>query len=304
VAECLALRDPMRYAVSPFDASELYQGEGTYIYAAPILVDGRAVGGVGVVFDSAPQFEAMLRASLPDTAGAVAAFCQPGGGVISRTGDLPVTLPANLLALQRGQSWSGVLAENGQCFVVGAAAGSGYREFKTTDGHDETVIGLVVIPCGDRAAPHVVAAPQIASVGDGAEVATFLIGDHLLGVLASDVVECIEVASAVRVWRGGFAQRHVGFVTWNDMALPLLDIAADINAVGAPQRHALVLKSASQSFGLLVSELGPVADMKLTEERGLTGNSHATKLISQLARSGSVFIPVLSTDAMFDGSTG
>ena len=147
-------------------------------------------------------------------------------------------------------------------------------------------------------------APQIANVDGGAEIATFLIGEHLLGVPASEVVECIEVAAAVRVWRGGFAQRHVGFVTWNDVALPLVDIAADVDAAGAAQRHALVLKAGAQSFGLLVSELGPVADMKLTEERGLTGKGDASKLIAQLARSGSVFIPVLSPDAIFGGPAG
>jgi hypothetical protein len=122
-------------------------------------------------------------------------------------------------------------------------------------------------------------------------------------VPASDVIECIEVTAAVRVWRGGFAQRHVGFVTWNDMALPLVDIAADVNALGAAQRHALVLQAGAQWFGLLVSELGPVADMKLSDERGLTGRGDVTKLISQLARSGSVFIPVLSPEAIFGGAT-
>jgi hypothetical protein len=303
VDDCLKLRDPMRYVVSPFEASDLYADRGTYIYAAPILVDGRAVGGVGIVFDSEPQFEAMLQAALPATAGSVAAFCRPDGAVISRTADLPVALPANLLALRPGQSWSGVLTEQGQCFVVGATAGEGYREFKTSDHYVEPVIGVVVIPCGTMTDRQATTAPQIANVTEGAEVATFLIGDQLLGVLASDIVECIEVSAAVRVWRGGFAQRHVGFVTWNDMALPLVDIAADVNAAGAPQRHALVLRSGDQSFGLLVSDLGPVALMRLTEERGLTGRGDATKLISQLARSGSVFIPVLAADALFGGAT-
>jgi hypothetical protein len=304
VGECLSLRDPMAYSVSGFEASPLYGGAGTYVYAAPILVDGSAVGGVALVFDSTPQFEAMLRAALPEAAGAVAAFCRPDGIAISRTGDLPVTLPASVLALGPGQSWSGVLTEAGQCFVVGATAGSGYREFKMSDGYVEPVIGVVVIACGQPFARRVVNAPQIANVGDGIEIATFLIGEHLMGVLAGDVVECIEVTAAVRVWRGGFAQRHVGFVTWNDMALPLVDIAADVDAVGANHRHALVLRAGQQTFGLLVSELGPVADMKLTEERGLTGNGDVTKLISQLARSGSVFIPVLSPDAVFGGAAG
>ncbi len=299
VGDCLKLRDPMRYAVSPFEASDLYGGAGTYVYATPILAAGSAVGGVALVFDSTPQFEAMLRAALPATAGSAAAFCRPDGAGISRTGELPVTLPASVLSLAPGRSWAGVLTEAGQCFVVGATCGSGYREFKASDGYDEPVIGVVVIPCGQAVGRHVAPAPQIASVEGGAEIATFLIGEHLLGVLASDVVECIEVAAAVRVWRGGFAQRHVGFVTWNDMALPLVDIAADVDAPGAAQRHALVLKAGQQSFGLLVSELGPVADMKLTEERGLTGKGDASKLIAQLARSGSVFIPVLSPDAIF-----
>jgi chemotaxis signal transduction protein len=304
VADCLKLRDPIRYAVSPFEASDLYGGAGTYVYAAPILAGGSAVGGVALVFDGTPQFEAMLRAALPATAGAAAAFCRPDGTVISRTGELPVTLPANVLSLAPGQSWAGVLTEAGQCFVVGATAGSGYREFKASDGYDEPVIGVVVTPCGQPIDRRVTAAPQIAGVEGGAEIATFLIGEHLLGVPASQVVECIEVAAAVRVWRGGFAQRHVGFVTWNDMALPLVDIAADVDAAGAAQRHALVLKAGQQPFGLLVSELGPVADMKLTEERGLTGQGGASKLIAQLARSGSVFIPVLSPEAIFGGTAG
>ena len=176
VGDCLKLRDPMRYVVSPFEASALYGGAGTYVYAAPVLVGGNAVGGVALVFDSTPQFEAMLRAALPETAGAVAAFCRADGTVISRTGELPVTLPTRVLSLAAGQSWSGVLAEAGHSFVVGATAGSGYREFKTRDGYDEPVIGVVVIPCGQAVDRHVAAAPQIASVEGGAEVATFLIG--------------------------------------------------------------------------------------------------------------------------------
>ena len=304
VAECLKLRDPMRYAVSPFEASAPYGGADTYVFAAPVLVDGRAMGGVALVFDGTPQFEAMLRAALPTAAGAVAAFCRPDGVIVSRTGDLPVTLPAALLGLAPGQSWSGVLTQAGKCFVVGATAGSGYREFKTSDGYAEPVIGVVAIPCGEPFTRRVASAPQIAGVGDGIEIATFLIGEHLLGVLAADVVECIEVTAAVRVWRGGFAQRHVGFVTWNDTALPLVDVAADLAAPGATHRHALVLRAGQHTFGLLVSELGPVTDMTLTEERGLTGKGDATKLIAQLARSGSVFIPVLSPDAIFGRPAG
>jgi hypothetical protein len=65
-----------------------------------------------------------------------------------------------------------------------------------------------------------------------------------------------------------------------------------------------VLRAGTQAFGLLVSELGPVADMKLSEERGLTGQGDLLRLVAQLARSGPVLIPVLSPDAIFGGPAG
>jgi len=304
VQECLALRDPMRWAVSPFEAGTLYRDAGTWVFAAPVLVDGRAVGGVAAVFDATPQVEAMLREALPETPGSIVAFCLRDGSVVGRTGELPVTLPTGVVSLAPGQSWAGMLAEAGRCFIVGATAGSGYREFVHGDGGVEPVIGVVVIPCGQVAEPPEAATPRVANVDGGVEIATFLVGEHLMGVQAAEVVECIEVTAAVRVWRGGFAQRHVGFVTWNDMALPLVDIAADVGAAGAAQRHAIVLRAGTQAFGLLVSELGPVADMKLSEERGLTGQGDIARLVAQLARSGPVLVPVLSPDAIFGGPAG
>ena len=239
--------------------------------------------------DTAAPVDVRLREALPAQPGAVAACCTRDGTIVGRTGDLPVALPASVLSLAPGDAWSGVLAEGTERFVVGAAAGRVRGD----------TIAVVVIPCGHAVDRRVPAAPQVANVEGGTEIATFLIGGHLLGVPAIEVVECIEVAAAVRVWRGGFAQRHVGFVTWNDVALPLVDIADALGVAGATQRHALVLRSGDQAFGLLVSELGPVADMQLTEERGLAGQGAAAKLISQLARSGAVFIPVLAPDAIF-----
>jgi len=166
------------------------------------------------------------------------------------------------------------------------------------------VVGVVVIPCGQGVDDADAAPPRVANVPDGVEIATILIGDQLLGVPAREVVECIEVTAAVRVWRGGFAQRHVGFVTWNDRALPLVDIAADVGAAGAAHRHAVVLRAGAQAYGLLVSDLGPVADMKLGEDRGLAGQGGLTRLVAQLARSGSTLIPVLSPEAIFGGPAG
>jgi chemotaxis signal transduction protein len=93
-------------------------------------------------------------------------------------------------------------------------------------------------------------------------------------------------------------------VTWREAALPLLDVGADINVPAARHRHAIVLRAGEHVFGLLVSELGPIAHMKLTEDRSRAGGPEASRLISQLARSGSTFLPVLSPDAVFGGAVG
>lgn len=272
--------------------------------ASSLLDEARRLSGVAVgLFDRGLQDGVdnghvgdRLGATVPGWPGSVAACCRPDGTVIARTGELPVTLPAGVLSLAPGQSWSGVLAEGRERFAVGATAAGGRDA--------EALVGIVVVPCGRAMDRRVATVPEIADVAGGASIATFLIGEHLLGVPAQDAVECIPVTPAVRVWRGGFAQRHAGFVTWNDTALPVVDIAADVNACGAAQRHALVLKAGSEAFGLLVSELGPVADMQLTEERGHAGRHHASRLITQLARSGPVFIPVLSPEAIFGGPAG
>jgi chemotaxis signal transduction protein len=289
VADCLATDDPTRCATSPFAPNPLYGGATTCIFAAPVLEQGRAIGGVALVLDAAPQLEAMLHAALPDAAGAVAAFCRPDGTSIGRTGDLPVALPAAVLALEPGQSWTGVLSEGGERFIVGATAA----------GEGPAAIAIVVVPGGTPSSPAADAVPELPSVAGGVEIATFLIGNQLLGVPANAVVECIEITAAVRVWRGGFAQRHAGFIHRNEVALPLVDIAADVNASpDAAHRHAIVLQAGGREFGLLVSELGPVAGMKLSEERAAAGGSGATRLISQLGRAGPVLLPVLSPDAI------
>lgn len=304
VADALALREAGRCVTTAFAASPLQDGAPTCIVAAPLLAQGRAVGGIGLVLDARPRLESILRQALPEIAGAVAAFCRPDGVVIARTGELPVALPGSVLVLAPGHAWAGVLVEDGRCFVVGAAALAQALGGEPAHG-GAAVVGVVVVPCGAPVAPAAGAVPEIASLHDGTEIATFLVGGKLLGVPAAAVVECIEVAAAVRVWRGGFAQRHAGYVTWNDMALPLVDIAADVEAgPGVVHRHAIVLRSGGQEFGLLVSELGPIAAMQLSEERGLAGGGDATRLIGQLARAGSVLLPVLSPQALLGRGRG
>ena len=67
VPQTLGLSNSQAYSVSKFEPTHLYGGKLTYIYGAVITEpnSNKVCGGIGVVFDSAPQFESMLKDSLP-----------------------------------------------------------------------------------------------------------------------------------------------------------------------------------------------------------------------------------------------
>ncbi len=295
-SQCLAVRDAMGYAVSAFESSALYCGKETYIFSAPILSGNQVMGGVGVVFDSAPQFAAMLEAVLPPTSGAMSIFCRPDGTTLCQTTDLPLTLTPEILSLKPGQSWSGVLTHQGKCYSVGATAGSGYREFKTTDGYAEPIIGVVVVPCGFLVGKSSPKGGRLVPVDGGTEIATFYVGEHLLGIVAKEVIECTEIANAVRSPNAGGKSRHIGYTTWGAKSLPLLDLRADLGSAssGEVMRHALVLRHGETEYGVLVSGFGPVVDMHVFSAHQMASLGGPTRLFGQIARAGDVLVPILS----------
>lgn len=91
VRRTLSLKDSDDFAVSPFRATSLYHPKGqaqpTYVYSAPVFgpEGGQAVGGIGIVFDSLPQFADMLGDTLPKNSegkvveGATRLLCRSGG---------------------------------------------------------------------------------------------------------------------------------------------------------------------------------------------------------------------------------
>lgn len=183
----------------------------------------------------------------------------------------------------------------GTCYTLGAAASKGYREFKTTDGYEDVIVGVVVLPCGQVADASASGQAEISPVPGGTEIATFEIGGQLLGLAAGDVIECIEVANAVKLPGGARrAKRHVGLTTWCGQALPLFDMSEAMGQMAQPQRHAIVLKHEGVTFGLLVSELGPIVELALADERSMQGINGELRLVTRIATSGSMLVPVLS----------
>ncbi|MDT4288853.1 cache domain-containing protein [Methylomonas sp. MO1] len=159
--ETLKHSDSQHYTVSAFDKTHLYGNRHTYIYNAAItdLEDPRKVlGGIGIVFDSEPQFESMLNDVLPRDkqgkvlAGCFGVFAQRNKTIIAvannpalKVGDT-LEVDAAFFGLKTGHRSSEVIQLNGTSYIFGVAVSKGYREYKVQDGYRNDVIAMVFIP--------------------------------------------------------------------------------------------------------------------------------------------------------------
>ncbi|BBP44023.1 cache domain-containing protein [Thiosulfativibrio zosterae] len=157
VSQCLKLQDTQAYFVSEFKATPLYDDKHTYIYHAAVKdwqVSHKNVGGIALIFDSEPQFAAMLQETQPVyrtqavNESTFSAFVDRQGHIISTThASLKVgaqlSLPAKLLSAENGQIntvlWKGLQST----YLIGYKVSQGYREYKNGDGYTNDVIALV-----------------------------------------------------------------------------------------------------------------------------------------------------------------
>ncbi len=159
VRAALSVTESQRYAVSPFAATPLYDGRYTYIYLTSLRspAGGHLVGGIGIVFDSEPQFAAMLAEALPCDddgkvlVGAFGVFADRTGQVIASTREslapgMRLMLETTLFGLKNGGRDSAILMYEGHHYAVGAAMSQGYREYKTTEDYDNDVLALIFVP--------------------------------------------------------------------------------------------------------------------------------------------------------------
>lgn len=165
VASSLLNSDSQKYAVSDFESSILYANNlanrRTYTYHASILeIEKQAtVGGIGVVFDSPPEFKEILDDFLPKKPDgkiyqdSFAVFVDREKSIISVTDNkfgLEVgkvfELNSTLFLAENGKSGTENIALQGIDFLVGYQVSNGYREYKVSDGYENDVICIVFVP--------------------------------------------------------------------------------------------------------------------------------------------------------------
>jgi chemotaxis signal transduction protein len=284
IDQCLSLRTSQSYVVSDFSESCLYSHGLTYIYAAAISSHSDAhetVGGIGIVFDSRTQFQAMLKDALPTNvdgtplAGAFGLFVHASGTVLASTQPSvepgsQITLPAQVFNLNKGQHYSGVFEYEGLWYALGAVMSHGYREYKNhKDSYQNPVAAVVCIPlCKKMSTSEKIQHTQLnakdqhgsARVINGIEIASFYAGGQWLGIESSHVIESIITDSLTAMPNSPVYLS--GVLMYQDNPVPVVDLSALLRGKKSahPEQVVVIILHAgnNKKIGLLVEQLGEI----------------------------------------------
>ena len=318
-----SLRSEQDYFVTPFSPSPLYDGRPTYVYHAAIRDphdDTRVVGGIGIVFDAEPEFQAMLKGGLATQPGMNALFIDRKGRVIASTDPTrPIGamlgIDRTLAELAPGESTARIVVHDGQYAIMGCTASCGYREFKVSDGYKDDVLAIVFDTLGAvRDAPgsgkkvDSVLWPQQVS-RSGLEYATFFMDGALFALPAQHVLEAVS-ASKIRGIsaneRGGCigllgVQREgaQASIVW------VFDLQYHLR--GVPGRigrgsQVIIVRRADKEIGLLVEALHGVPEFEPGQIMPMPfGNGGERNLVKHFikANDGGVLIQAIDIDSLF-----
>lgn len=286
VRNTLALKDSSQFSVSSFIKTEFYDDRETYIYGACITSfnNGKKVlGGIGIVFDSEPQFRAMLNDALPRNEkgdideGVFGVFADRKRVVISSTDELIkvgdiIDIDRELFSMKNGEGASKIIEYNEYYYAVGAHTSSGYREFKQTDDYVNDVVALIFTPLArvqeqkatiTRKRKTNMQVTKNSQGKDCVEVATFFIGTKWLGIRTELIIEAINPDGLTTA--PGSKPFVKGRRIYNDIPILVVDIRS---ILGLPEKEIdsetqiIVLKTKeSCMFGLIVDALGEIPEV-------------------------------------------
>lgn len=261
---------------SPFEASGFYRNQPTYTFCAAIFRAGRCIGGIGVVFDSAPQFQAMLLDSMPRAdngaplSGCLGLFVDAQQRVIAATGRFAVGEQLGWLGRlnpDTGEGTVNIVELDGLYYALGMRSGSGYREFPGLGISAVMMMPLGAVAAGarPRSTPSInLAQPQHPRSSETADIATFLIGTQQLGMRVNQVIEARPLREMVPI--PGAPTCLVGHVMYDGLPIVVVDIAQFLNPPQSQQGSEVVIVrggAGGEIFGLLVSGLADIQEIPL-----------------------------------------
>jgi hypothetical protein len=249
VTGTLNIHDTQQYCVSDFIPTDLYGGNHTYIYGASIMApnSNQVSGGIGIVFDSEPQFEAMLKDALPKNkkgeiiSGCFGVFTDRKKRIISSTNqNLPIgstlSLSDHFFKLGNGEGCSDIIEMDDRYYVVGARMSGGYREYKVSDNYNNDIMALVFVEIGEAAhavetnADRVVYVefkyPRSQGVEEVVELSTFVVNNRMYAMQSNAIICSLnnqEVTPMV-----GSDSRCLGLISFMRRSVPVVSLRSEL----------------------------------------------------------------------------
>ena len=273
--QTLAISGAQGYSVSAFEPSALYGNRPTYIFGAAVRgSQGRIVGGVAVIFDTAPQLVAMLNDSLPrdehgqPLAGCVAMFLDRDLRVVATSSSMDVD------AKELGVGWIHEAGKQGHARVVrigddyhaiGVKPDTGYREYSGLGG-----FGVVMIPMGKVLERHAARCdlPQRATTRsesgkhDVREFATFAAGQSWYALPTGNVIEAVDARALQKLPTAEYW--CAGYLMFSGEPIAVVDLAKVLgeDSLEAPRIVVVIrVQGRAKPFGLLLEVLGDVSEV-------------------------------------------
>lgn len=320
VRNILSLSNSQHYTVSDFEESNLYDARHTFIYGAAVRnpQGSETVGGIAIVFDSEPQFEAMIQESLPRTEsgevieGSFGVLVDRSNKVISSTYEMikpgeVLSLPLQLPVAGSRSATSAIISFKGQYYAVGARCSTGYREYKSAaDVYHYEVIALVFIPLGEveQSVQSRKSQKQVGIKKDNGmridatnsiTYATFYIGDSWIGVSSDKVVEAISSEKLTPI--PGSSDGIGGTIFYRGSVIPVIQ-PHKLFAATLPDKsrsvEIVVLATQKGQIGVIVDSLGEIIE---TTEKNFD-NTHLA-----VRKEGSFLEGLIKSPVVEDGRT-
>ncbi len=284
VAETLRLKDTSKYCVSDFEETNLYSNESTYIYCAAIRSfknQDEINGGIAIVFDSTPQFEAMLEDSLPKGKdGVFALFTTRDKKVISSTNkdieiNSTIDIEDKFFELKNGERLSEIIEIENKYYALGVRCSQGYREYKSAkDDYVNDVFCLVFNYIGEKnfdekryeqKSKFLNSSTKKVFTDTCIELATFHLGNKFLAVEAKNVIESISIERLEESIDMDKSNPFKGMVLYKDNLISVLDIRSFIKEdIIDEELNTIILleydkDNKEHCIGILVSSLESVS---------------------------------------------
>ncbi|MBD9393022.1 chemotaxis protein CheW [Acidovorax sp. ACV01] len=331
VRRTLALQGAQAYAVSPMLPQALADGLPAYVYCAALRTapGGPVVGGIALAFNCATELKAMLRDALPQGQAVRGFFTDAQGRVLASAdedgpdaaeGCVPPVLPF-VADMARAAVLTGAAGRQpgpagktpsvatasampataqrvrwqGQDYLAGVAASTGYREFKRDDGYREPVYSVLLMPVQPAvASSSALALPQSSVNGAGGNVRRYGVvacGALLLAIDSVHVQQAMSAARLVQVpgpaqLAGMLEIAHEG----GTRMAPAYDACriAGLSALADPRRAvAVVVTSQGRPVVLLVERLVGVVSQDSVHPVPGSVSAHAPWITGILSDRGS-----------------